>query len=158
MDGRRGAPRDKEWGSWTYTNGAKDGSFTAKNLTSGRYEARLYYNYPKGGFKVIERVAFSVKSGAPAGDYMSLAKGVFAAGEAVVVSWFKTPGNQQDWITVVKVGTPDTDWGKWTYLKGARSGDFKVKGLAAGDYEARLYYDYPKGGFKVIERLLFAVK
>ncbi len=89
---------------------------------------------------------------------MSLAKGIFKAGEAVAVTWFKTPGNQQDWITVVKVGTADTAWGKWTYLKGAKSGKYEVKGLAAGDYEARLYYDYPKGGFKVIERLLFTVK
>ncbi len=154
---KAGTP-DEEWGTWTYTAGKKNGSFTAMILTDGRYEARLYYDYPKGGFKVIERVAFSVKVGAPKGDYMSLAKGLFEAGETVVVSRFETPGNKQDWITVVKAGTADTAWGKWTYLAGARSGKFEVKGLAAGDYEARLYYDYPKGGFKVIERLLFAVK
>lgn len=149
---------EKEWGQWSYTGGAKAGSFTAKNLTTGDYEARLYYDYPKGGFKVIERVKFSVKAGAPTGKYMSLTKGAFKAGEAVVVSWYETPGNQQDWITVVKAGTAEKDWGKWTYLKGAKTGKYEVKGLAAGDYEARLYYDYPKGGFKVIERLRFSVK
>jgi hypothetical protein len=154
---KAGTP-DQEWGSWTYTNGAKDGRYTAKGLTTGDYEARLYYDYPKGGFKVIERVKFSVKAGAPTGDYMSLPKSAFAAGETVVISWYKTPGNPQDWITVVTAGTADEDWGKWTYLKSAKTGKFEVKGLATGDYEARLYYDYPKGGFKVIERLRFSVK
>ena len=149
---------DKEWGQWTYTKGQKNGSYTVKGLKSGEYEARLYYDYPKGGFKVIERVKFTVTAGAPKGDYMSLTAAEFAAGKTVVVTWFNTPGNAQDWITVVKAGTAEKEWGKWTYLKSQKAGTYEVKGLTAGKYEARLYYDYPKGGFKVIERLNFSVK
>ncbi|MFH1532682.1 MAG: hypothetical protein ABIK09_18300 [Pseudomonadota bacterium] len=79
-------------------------------------------------------------------------------GCSVVVSWRGTPGNQWDWITVVRTGTPDTEWGPWTYLKGEKTGTYEVRDLVAGDYEVRLYLDYPKGGFKVIERLKFRVK
>ena len=104
---------DKEWGKWTYLKGKKAGTYQVKGLTSGEYEARLYFDYPKGGFTVHERVKFSVTSGAPKGDYMSLTSGEFAAGKPVVVSWFNTPGNQQDWITVVKAGTAEKEWGKW---------------------------------------------
>lgn len=154
---KSGTP-DKEWAQWTYTKGAKAGSFTVKGLVTGRYEARLYYNWPDGGFEVIERVAFSVKTGAPTGDYLSLSAGTFEAHTPVVVTWARTPGNQQDWITVVKAGTSDEKWGTWIYLEGARKGEMKVPGLAAGDYEARLYFDWPKGGFKVIERLPFTVR
>ncbi len=149
---------DKEWGQWTYTAGKKEGNYTVKGLKSGEYEARLYYDYPKGGFKVIERVKFSVIAGAPKGKYTSLTAAQFAAGKPVVVSWFNTPGNAQDWITVVKAGTSEKEWGKWTYLKSKKEGTYEVKGLAAGDYETRLYFDYPKGGFKVIESLKFSVK
>jgi hypothetical protein len=149
---------EKEWGKWTYTKGKKGGTYKVTGLTSGDYEARLYYDYPKGGFKVIERVKFSVKAGAPKGKYMSLTAGSFAKGKTVAISWFNTPGNQQDWITVVKAGKSDKDWGKWTYLKAKKSGKYDVKGLAAGSYEVRLYFNYPDGGFKVHERLKFTVK
>lgn len=149
---------DKDWGQWTYTAGKVAGSYTAKGLTPGEYEARLYYNYPKGGFTVIERLKFMVSAGAPKGDYMSLAAAEYAVGKTVTITWFNTPGNAQDWITVVKVGTSDKKWGKWTYLKSQKKGIYEVKGLSSGKYEARLYYNYPKGGFKVIERLNFSVK
>ncbi len=149
---------DKEWGQWTYTKGKKAGNYTVKDLTSGEYEARLYYDYPKGGFKVIERVKFAVAAGAPKGKYMSLTAAQFSVGKPVVVTWFNTPGNAQDWITVAKAGTAVDDWGKWTYLKSKKAGTYEVKGLAAGDYEARLYFDYPDGGFKVHETLKFSVK
>jgi hypothetical protein len=149
---------EKEWGQWTYTAGKKAGNYTAKGLTSGEYEARLYYDYPKGGFTVIERVKFTVVAGAPKGKYMSLTAAQFAAGSAVMVTWFNTPGNAQDWITVAKAGTPAKEWGKWTYLKSKKMGTYEVKGLAAGNYEARLYFDYPKGGFTIQETLKFSVK
>ena len=149
---------DKEWGQWTYLAGKKSGSYTVKGLASGDYEARLYYDYPKGGFTVIERVKFSVSADAPKGKYMSLTAAQFAAGSPVVVTWFNTPGNAQDWVTVVKAGTAVDDWGKWTYLKSKKEGTFEVKGLGAGDYEARLYFDYPAGGFTVHESLKFTVK
>lgn len=149
---------DTEWGQWTYTAGKKDGSFKATGLTAGDYEARLYFDYPNGGFKVIERISFKVGAGPPKGKYLSLTAAEFKAGAMVIVTWQNTPGNAQDWVTVVKADKPDTDWGQWTYTKGKKSGKFFAKNLTAGAYEVRLYFNYPDGGFTVHERLKFTVK
>ena len=149
---------DTEWGKWSYTAGKKDGHFTATGLTAGDYEARLYFDYPNGGFKVIERIAFKVEQGPPKGKYLSLTAAEFKAGSMVIVTWFNTPGNQQDWVTVVKADQPDTEWGQWTYTKGKKSGKFFAKNLTAGAYDVRLYFNYPDGGFAVKERLKFTVK
>ncbi len=92
------------------------------------------------------------------GRYLSLPAVVFPPGQPVAISWRNTPGNAQDWITVVPAGTSDRKWGRWTYLRGRTSGRFVVRGLPAGVYEARLYFNWPKGGFKVIERLRFTVQ
>ncbi|MFH1090664.1 MAG: hypothetical protein V1742_03740, partial [Pseudomonadota bacterium] len=89
------------------------------------------------------------------GKYLTVPAAVVPAGQLFTVGWSGTPGNAQDWITVVPAGTPLNQWGAWTYLKGQTSGVFQVGGLAPGNYELRLYYDWPKGGFNVIERLSF---
>jgi len=155
-----GTPDDK-WGQWTYTQGKPSGKFTLTGLSAGEYEARLYYNWPAGKFKVIERLKFSVGAtevGQLKGKHLSLSAEVVTTGSPFVLSWSNTPGNQKDWVTVVPVGTPDDLWGQWTYTKGKSSGSFTLSGLSAGDYEARLYYNWPAGKFKVIERLRFTVK
>jgi hypothetical protein len=58
----------------------------------------------------------------------------------------------------VPVGTPDKEWGQWTYLKGRSAGTFAVQVHNPGKYEARIYFDWPKGGFKVKERMKFVVR
>jgi len=92
------------------------------------------------------------------GRYLSLPAVVFQPGQPVVITWRNTPGNAKDWVTVVPAGTSDRKWGKWTYLRGRTAGAFAVRGLPAGAYEARLYFNWPKGGFNVIERLRFTVQ
>jgi hypothetical protein len=91
------------------------------------------------------------------GIYLSLPTDKIAPGLPIHLRWNNTPGNKNDWVTIVPLGTPDNKWGKWTYLKGRVTGTFTVTGLAPGDYEARLYYDWPKGKFNVIERLRFKI-
>ena len=162
-----GTPEDK-WGTWTYLKGSTSGVFEVNGLTPGDYEARLYYDWPKGGFKVIERIRFTIGPSIIASlnnefpsvksDYLALASDVFAQGVEISVNWRNTPGNAQDWITVVTTGTPEDQYGKWAYLKGQSSGAFQVTGLGPGDYEVRLYFDWPKGGFKVIDRVSFKVR
>jgi hypothetical protein len=92
------------------------------------------------------------------GQYLSLPATVFQPGQAVTVTWRNTPGNAQDWITFVPAGVSDRKWGKWTYLKGRTAGSFTVRNLRPGAYQVRLYFNWPKGGFKVIERLSFKVQ
>jgi hypothetical protein len=67
-------------------------------------------------------------------------------GETVVVFWSGLPGNPQDWVTVAPAGSSPDEWGQWTYTSGQVTGAYQVQGLTPGDYEARVYFDYPAGG------------
>jgi hypothetical protein len=135
-------------GQGTYTNGAMDGSYTVGGLGAGDYEVRVFYDYPAGGYEVQAYYYFTV--GAPANgtstSTIGTDKTTYAVGETVVVFWTGLPGNTQDWVTVVPAGAPAEEWGEWTYTNGQTTGAFPVNGLAAGDYEARVYHDYPNGG------------
>lgn len=66
------------------------------------------------------------------------------AGE-VVVHWRETPGN-------------DSYGSTWTYTQGQRSGSRDFGRLPPGEYEVRLYHDWPNGGFNVQERIRFRVE
>jgi hypothetical protein len=83
---------------------------------------------------------------------------VFPAGRPVTVAWRNTSGNPRDWITFVRAGASDQTWGKWTYLKGQATGRFTVTNLPPGKYEVRLYFNWPRGGYNVVERLSFTVR
>ncbi len=85
-------------------------------------------------------------------------KPVYKEGETVVIRYDGLPGNQNDWVTVVPLGTPTDNWGEWTYTNGKVGGSFEVKGLAPGSYEARIYFDWPNGGFEVARSWPFTVE
>ncbi|MEX0790623.1 MAG: hypothetical protein WD178_07610 [Actinomycetota bacterium] len=76
----------------------------------------------------------------------------------IIVSWRNTPGNNQDWVSVVPAGTADDTFeSTWTFTGGQRSGTYNAGQLADGSYEARLYLDWPSGGYNVVDRLPFTV-
>ncbi|HEX5760402.1 MAG TPA: hypothetical protein VF121_14530 [Thermoanaerobaculia bacterium] len=76
----------------------------------------------------------------------------------VVVRWKEMPGNEGDWISIQPVGAPDDSYGAtWTYTGGKREGTYEAGQLAPGEYEVRVYYDWPNGGFNVRERVRFRV-
>lgn len=142
-----------DYGQWTYSNGQVEGSFQVSGLAAGEYEIRVFHadapemlqttNY----FTVAE--AGSQQQGALS-PTLGTDKASYKAGEPVFVFWAGLPGNQQDWVTVVPAGTATDQWGNnWTYTDGQPAGVFQVNDLAAGDYEVRVYYDYPNGGFNV---------
>jgi hypothetical protein len=162
---------DNRWGQWTYLKNRTAGSYKFSAPKSGDYEVRLYYDWPAGGFEVIERLRVSVSGpepqvmkppqkviDRPSEPYLSMEKTKYKKSEEVKVSWANTPGNKQDWITIVPKETPDNHWKKWTYLKGETFGSFSVANLNPGKYEARLYFNWPAGRFNVIERMEFVVE
>lgn len=89
---------------------------------------------------------------------LETARQVYRAGETVEVKYAGLPGNQRDWVTVVPLGTPRDQWGRWTYTDGKTSGSFEVADLEPGAYEARLYLDWPRGGFDVVRSWSFSVE
>lgn len=91
------------------------------------------------------------------GASISTERRIYAPNTSIVVNYANLPGNTQDWITVVTAGSADNKYGQWTYTKGNRSGSYTFRGLPAGKYEARVYFNWPKDGYKVQARYMFTV-
>lgn len=100
----------------------------------------------------------AVQTAVWAGGVLKMDKTVFKADEPIVVKFMNLPGNKTDWITILKVPAKNADWEQWSYTDGKKNGSLTFKPLPPGDYEARLLYDYPRGGDKVHFKIPFSVK
>jgi TolB-like protein len=85
-------------------------------------------------------------------------KTIFTRFEQVTISYSGLPGNQNDWITLTRASEPDTSYGDWFYTYGQKSGTYSFKVAEPGDYEVRIYYDWPNGGYVVQKRIKIKVK
>jgi hypothetical protein len=83
---------------------------------------------------------------------------ILHADGAVTLGWHDTPGNPYDWISAQPAGTPDDKYsaGYWNYTEGEVTGS-RERSFDPGNYELRIYFDYPKGGYVVRDRLPFSV-
>lgn len=154
---RAGTPDDVYESTWTYTSGHPSGAYIAGRLAAGDYEARLYLNWPSGGYLVADRVYFRVGgvSGSGLVESRHLQVSVSATGE-VIAAWRDTPGGATDWVSVVRAGAPDDVYeSTWTYTNGRSAGTYNAGRLAAGEYEVRLYLNWPAGGYLVVDRIAF---
>jgi len=148
---------DSQYVSWTFTSGKRKGEFSAKDLPPGEYEARLYLDWPDGGYKVQDRYRFKILPSSGRVVFKTTKK-TYAPGEEIVVEFSRLPGNNRDWITVVESTAPKSRQGQLYYTQGQVKGKFNFKPLEPGEYEARLYYDWPKGGYRVHSTYDFLVK
>ncbi len=87
-----------------------------------------------------------------------LNKKIYSKTEHITITYSDLPGNQNDWITLVKESEPDTVYGDWFYTYGQKSGSYTFKIAEPGDYEVRVYYDWPNGGYVVQKRIKIKVK
>jgi len=92
------------------------------------------------------------------GVSLSASKPAYAAGEAIVVSFSGLAGDDTDWLTLVEADRSDGEYGEYFYTDGASSGTATFAGVPAGDWELRLYFDWPAGGYEVQKRLKITVK
>jgi hypothetical protein len=145
------------YGQFFYTDRKRDGSVTFDALPAGEYEVRAYFNWPQDGYKVQGRYPFRVGEAASSGFYVRTQKSAYAPNKPIVVEYSGFPGGSQDWITVVKSSASHDTYGQWFYTAGKRGGTFSFDGLSAGDYEARAYFNWPQGGYKVQARYSFTV-
>lgn len=152
---------DDTYGEWFYTEGRKSGSHQFKGLPVGDYEARVYYNWPEGKYNIQDRYQFTVSSQgrdvSPGSQGLGPQKATYPENEPIKVKYANLPGNQQDWITVVKASDSEKTYGEWFYTEGKTSGSHTFKGLPAGSYEMRVYYNWPEGDFVVQQRYPFTV-
>jgi hypothetical protein len=147
---------------WFYTKGKQDGSLKFDALPPGEYEARAYFDWPKGGYTIQARYAFTVGDSRTVEDSradlsLKTEKQVYTQNEPIVVQFRGFPGNDQDWITVVKATAASDHYDEWFYTKAKQGGTLTFNALPPGEYEARAYFDWPKGGYTVQARSAFRV-
>jgi hypothetical protein len=89
---------------------------------------------------------------------LSTDKAVYLPSEEIKVAFSGLPGNETDWITLVSADTPDTNYGDWFYTGGEKSGAYTFSPSEPGDYEIRLYFNYPEGSYTVEARVKLKVQ
>lgn len=143
-------------GPYIYTEGQREGTYTYAGLPPGEYEARAYFDWTDGGHIIRHRAPFRVEE-MNTGLVVRTQKPVYAVNEPIIVEYIGFPGNPQDWITLVKATDPPEKEGPYFYTGGKRGGFHKFAGLPAGDYEARVFFNWPDGGRIVQARYPFRV-
>ena len=81
-----------------------------------------------------------------------LASNIVRTGQSVAITVSELPGNPQDWVTLIEASRPDAEFGVWEYTNGVQQGTWQFTAGNAGDYEVRVYYDWPNGGYAVKAR------
>jgi hypothetical protein len=90
------------------------------------------------------------------GTNLHVAHRVWHARDPIVLDYFNMPeGEAFAWVTVVKRGARDGEWGTWSYTSGAVNGSFTVGALPPGEYEARAFT--ADGGDTPLDRVVFQV-
>lgn len=92
------------------------------------------------------------------GDHIALTREEFIAGEEILIRWKDLPGGFGDWIAVVPADDPDNSWGNWWYTRDHPDAEHTITIPTAGEYEVRVYFDWPAGGYNVQSRLRFTVR
>ncbi|NEQ99980.1 MAG: hypothetical protein F6K30_25315 [Cyanothece sp. SIO2G6] len=145
---------DNAYRHWFYTKGNTSGTHTFNELPAGEYEVRGYFKWPDGGYTVQTRSQFRIESNASA----KIQQASYKPDEAIVVEYSGFSGSQTDWITIVPAGAADNTYKQWFYTLGNTNGTHTFKGLPAGEYEVRGYFNWLAGGYTVQTRSSFTVR
>ncbi|MBD2364996.1 hypothetical protein H6G36_28190 [Anabaena minutissima FACHB-250] len=84
-------------------------------------------------------------------------KRIYKPSEPITVEFAGLPGHKTDWITIVGAAVPDNTYDEWYYTDGKQSGYMSFKGLPAGNYEVRVYFNWSQGAYVVQDRYKFSV-
>lgn len=100
-----------------------------------------------------------VRTGAPTGQYtLRTDKDTYAPNEKLIVQYAGLPNTPGNWIAIAKKGDADSSYGQWTFTGDKTSGSWEILAPPAGEYEARLYLNWPAGGYNVAARYPFRVQ
>ena len=96
---------------------------------------------------IIMLTVVFITSFANAAPVITLSADKFSPGESIIIKIKNLPGNPKDWLTLVKVDAPASKFGEWSYTKGVTEGTWTFSApKRPGDYEVRVFFDYPAGG------------
>jgi hypothetical protein len=114
--------------------------------TAGEYEIRLLEHNTYNVLATSETITVGdVVEPPPSGGDPAVAVSATTAstGETIVATMTDGPGNQYDWMVLVPVGAPSSDWLKMTFVPAYQTGmvwDVAMP-TTAGEYEIRLLED-----------------
>jgi murein DD-endopeptidase MepM/ murein hydrolase activator NlpD len=86
--------------------------------------------------------------------FMEIVTSPVAAGQAITVGYRNLTGNATDWAGMYPAGALDGGYLQYRYTGGATSGTLTFNGLAAGNYEARLFVN---NSYERVARVAFTV-
>jgi len=150
---------DNQYVSYRYTSGATEGNWELKAGPPGDYEVRIYLNWPAGGYNPVLRRPFKVISMEEAADAgliskpeIQLAARNFAPGQPIEVTVNGLPGNPKDWVSIALAGSADNQYRDYDYSNGVSQGTWTYTMHTPGDYEIRVYLNWPDGGYNPVVR------
>ena|GEM_PF-2245129 len=88
-----------------------------------------------------------------AGPSISAFPSTVNPGETITVTYSGAPGFETDWIALYKAGDPNTSYGEYYYLQKQKSGTLTFTApTAPGEYDFRLFENWPDGGYNDLAR------
>jgi hypothetical protein len=82
----------------------------------------------------------------------------YRVNEPITVSFKDVPATRSDWMTIVPVGSAADYYIESIYTDNRRSGNITFQGMTSpGNYEVRLYLNWPVGGYNIVARKQFRV-
>jgi len=88
---------------------------------------------------------------------ISTDKDTYNYGDRIRVHYFNAPGHSRDWICIVPVGSRNTDAGDYQYIPRRGHGELVFASPRPGSYEARAFYRYSPGRYRITARYKFTV-
>ena len=135
------AGANNDWGNvlaWKWTGDRVDGSTEFTTLPAGNYEARVFLH---NSFQTAATAPFNIIE-APHNSTIST-KDSYQLEEEIVVTLGNAAGNNNDWVGIYPVGA-DNEWKNvvaWKFTNGLVNGELNLGKVAAGQYEARLFFN-----------------
>ena len=93
----------------------------------------------------------------PSNKFLQATARTHLRNEPITVAFSGLPGSATDWITLTRIENGPEQYGQWFYTKGERSGTLTFLGVASGEYEIRVYHDWPRGGTVIQDRIPITV-
>ncbi|TVR19398.1 MAG: hypothetical protein EA391_00840 [Balneolaceae bacterium] len=144
------------WGFQVHASGAYE---IEDDIERRRQQGESLERSPQRGlYPRIEDNQETVPADLVQNEHITLTSHSFRSGESIDVRWHNLPGNNTDWISVAPAGATDRTWGiHWWYIGGDTSGSNTIELVEPGEYEIRVYYNWPAGDYQVQSRLSFQV-
>jgi len=131
----------RSW-KWTRWRSPKtSGTLTIHGLPAGEYEVRAFFH----NSYIVEAIdTFTVAPDVQNNPVnISTNKEVYAPNESITITLSNMLGDSQDWIGIYPVGSSNS-WSNvrsWKWTGGIVNGTITLPGVAAGEYEARAFYE-----------------